>query len=152
MANTYTSLDYHIVFSTQSRQALIHTGMEERLWAFMAGIAKNNGISPKRIGGVEDHVHLLVAIPPTLTVSKAVQLIKGGSSAWVNDQGIVEASSRFRWQEGYGAFTVSPSKVAEVSAYIANQREHHRRRSFQEEYREFLDRHGIDYDERYLWG
>ncbi|MCB1061999.1 MAG: IS200/IS605 family transposase [Verrucomicrobiae bacterium] len=153
MANTYTSLDFHLIFSTREREPLIARAIEERIWAFMAGIASENGMVPKRFGGVEDHVHLLLGIPAGMSVAKAVKLIKGGSSLWINQEKVLGPNAgHFQWQEGYGAFTVSRSMAAEVSAYIARQREHHRKRTFQEEYRDFLEKHGVDYDERYLWG
>ena len=102
------------------------------------------------IGGVEDHLHLLLAIPPTLTVSKALQLLKGGSSAWIKQT--FPGMRRFGWQDGYGAFTVSKSSVPEVVDYIKDQRQRHRKKTFQEEFKAFLKKHDIEYDERYLGG
>jgi REP element-mobilizing transposase RayT len=102
------------------------------------------------IGGTTDHVHVLLSLPTTSTVAKAVQLIKGGSSKWVHDT--FEGLREFAWQEGYGAFSVSASLLEETIRYIENQSGHHRRKTFQEEYVEFLRRYGIDYDERYVWG
>jgi len=150
MANTYTCLHYHIVFSTKNREPWIAPDSEERIWSYLAGIAKENGMTPVRFGGVEDHVHLLLGAPPTLAPSKIAQLIKGGSSAWIRDH--FPDWRGFAWQDGYGAFSVSRSQLDAVSNYIRNQREHHRNTGFQNEYRALLDKHGIDYDERYLWG
>lgn len=103
-----------------------------------------------QIGGVEDHIHALVLAPPTLAPSKIAQLLKGGSSLWIHTE-FPEIRS-FAWQDGYGAFTVNKSILSDVERYIQNQREHHSKISFQEEYLEFLKKHGVDYDERYLWG
>ena len=123
--------------------------LKERLGAFMGGIARENGMTARAIGGVADHVHLLVSMPTTLPVAKAVQFIKGGSSTWVHQT--FPQARNFAWQEGYGAFSVSVSHLPETIAYIANQEEHHRKKSFQEEYLAFLQKHGIEYDEKYLW-
>ena len=149
MVNTYTSLKYHIVFSTKSRERWIDPQMEQRIWAYLGGIAKQNRLVPLQIGGTDDHVHILLGAPPVLGVSKIVQLLKGGSSAWVHDT--FPALRLFGWQDGYGAFTVSQSNLPEVTAYIQKQREHHRFVTFQEEYLQFLRHHEIAYDERYLW-
>jgi REP element-mobilizing transposase RayT len=149
MANTYTSLHYHIVFSTKDREPWIRAEMEQRIWAYLGGIAKENKMKPVQIGGIEDHVHILLGAPSTLAPGKIAQLIKGGSSAWVHDT--FPNMKGFAWQDGYGAFTVSKSNVPEVIAYIKGQREHHRVKMFKEEYLAMLKRHDIAYDERYLW-
>lgn len=149
MANTYTSLHYHIVFSTKNRERWIMQEVEQRIWAYLGGIAKENRMKPLQIGGIEDHVHVLLGAPATLAPSKIVQLIKGGSSGWIHDT--FPNLRGFAWQDGYGAFTVSKSNVPEVTAYIQGQREHHRMKAFQEEYLALLKKHDIEYDERYLW-
>src|SRR5688572_21595905 len=149
MANTYTSLHYHVIFSTKNRELWIRANLESRIWSYLGGVARENGVKALLIGGIEDHVHLLLGIPPVLAVSKVVQLIKGGSSKWIKDN--LPGLAGFSWQDGYAAFAVSKSHVPEVEAYIRNQREHHRRKSFEEEYRAFLDRHEIQYDERYIF-
>ena len=149
MANTYISLNVHYVFSTKNRAPMIVGKLRERLWAFMGGIARDNGMKALGIGGFTDHVHLLVSLPATLSIAKGIQFIKGGSSTWVN-QTFPEIKP-FAWQAGYGAFSVSTSQIAETIAYIENQEEHHRRKSFQEEYLAFLKKHEIAYDEKYLW-
>jgi putative transposase len=149
MANTYTSLHYHLVFSTKHRERWITPEIEERVWAYLGGIAKENKMTPIQIGGVEDHVHLLLGASPTLAPSKIAQLVKGGSSAWIHDT--FPTMKAFAWQDGYGAFTVSRSNVDDVAAYIRGQREHHRNKTFQEEYLAFLKKHGVQYDENYLW-
>lgn len=149
MANTYTCLHYHAIFSTKGRERWITPVFEERIWAYLAGIASQNDLNPILIGGVEDHVHILFSMPPSISISEAIKQIKGGSSSWVkaNFPGL----GHFAWQDGYGAFTVSKSQIPEVQDYIGGQREHHRTKTFQEEYRAFLDKHGVKYDERYLW-
>lgn len=150
MAHTYTSLHFHLVFSTKFRRRWIAPAMEERVWDYLGGIAKQNGMHPHRIGGVDDHIHAAVSLPPTLTVSKSVQLLKGGSSKWLHDT--FPNLREFAWQDGYGAFSVSRSALPRVVNYIARQREHHARRTFQEEYLALLRKHDVRYDERYLWG
>jgi len=149
MPNTYTSLHYHIVFSTKHRERWILPEIEQRIWAYLGGIAKENQIQPVRIGGVEDHVHLLLGAPATMPPSKIAQLIKGGSSAWIHHT--FSTLHGFAWQDGYGAFTVSQSHMPDVAAYIHGQREHHRTKTFQEEYLALLQKHQIAYEERYLW-
>ena len=150
MANTFTSLHYHVVFSTKNREPWIRPDIEQRVWAYLGGIARDNDLKPVRFGGIENHVHLLLGIPPTIAVSKAVQLLKGGSSKWMKEN-FPGTASFGRWQDGYAAFTVSKSQLPEIETYIQNQLEHHRVKSFEEEYRAFLDRHDITYDERYLF-
>jgi putative transposase len=149
MANTFSCLNVHCVFSTKQRVAVLNPDIRERLWPYMGGIAKQNGILPKCIGGVADHVHLLLTLPSTMTVARAVQLIKAGSSGWIHQT--FPALRNFGWQQGYGAFTVGISQVPETVHYIEQQLEHHRTRTFKEEYLAFLKRHETDFDERYLW-
>jgi putative transposase len=150
MANTYTSLHYHLIFSTKNRERWIAEDIERRVWAYLGGIARENEMTALTVGGIENHVHLLVGIPPTITVSRALQLLKGGSSKWVHET--FPKLHLFQWQDGYGAFTVSKSQIAEVSEYIRRQREHHRTKTFEEEYIEFLRKHELEFDERYVWG
>lgn len=149
MGNTLTSLHCHFVFSTKQREAWISHEIEERVWSFLGGIARENGMKPIRIGGMPDHVHMAVGLPPTLAVSKALQQIKGGSSKWMKET--FPAMDGFAWQDGYGAFAVSKSNLSALTTYIARQREHHRTKTFKEEFVAFLVRHGIDFEERYLW-
>lgn len=150
MANTYTSLHYQLVFSTKNREPWLSPDVEHRVWTYVGGIARENGMPALAIGGVEDHVHLVLRLPPHLAVSRAAQLLKGGSSRWIHET--FPALRGFGWQDGYGAFTVSRSGLANVIRYVEAQRAHHRARSFQDEYRSLLGRHGIEYDERYVWG
>ena len=150
MANTYTSLHYHIVFSTKNRENHIRPEAKDRIWAFIGGIARENKMKALCVGGTENHIHILLMAPPALALSKMVQFLKGGSSKWIHDT--FPGMKRFAWQDGYGAFTVSKSQIPEVIRYIENQYDHHRVKSFQEEYLAFLKTHGIEYDDRYVCG
>jgi REP element-mobilizing transposase RayT len=150
MANTYTSLHYHIVFSTKSREPWLVTAKEARIWEYLGGIARTNGMKALKVGGYDDHIHILVALPATISVSKAVQLLKGASSRWIHESD--NDMMAFAWQDGYGAFTVGLSQIADTVRYIEGQREHHRTKSFQEEYVHFLKKHDVEFDERYVWG
>lgn len=147
MAHTYISNLMHVVFSTKERRNLITASLQLELWPYMGGIARNNGFSAIAIGGTENHVHMLLSLPATMPISKAVQLVKGGSSKWLIDSG-----RRFAWQENYAAFSVSVSQKQRTIRYIESQPEHHRRLSFEQEFRSFLDKHGIEYDEKYMFG
>ncbi len=149
MANTFTSLHYHVIFSTKNREPWIRPDIESRVWSYLGGITRENDLKAILVGGIENHVHLLIGLPPTITVSKAVQLIKGGSSAWIKET--FPGTRGFGWQDGYGAFTVSKSLVPEVENYIRQQREHHRVKTFEEEYRAMLEKHDIRFEERYLF-
>lgn len=140
----------HCVFSTKERRKLITPEVQSRLWPFVGGIARENQMKALAVGGVEDHVHLLLSLPATLPVAKALQLIKGGSSKWVHET--FPDVRTFAWQEGYGAFSVSVSHVPDTIAYIKGQAEHHRKQTFEDEFRAFLRKHGIEFDERYVWG
>lgn len=150
MANTYTKLLYHLIWSTKARAPLIRADIEERVWAYLAGIAHSNDIHPIRIGGVEDHIHALLEIPKTLAVAEAVKRLKGGSSTWIHSQNLIPQP--FHWQDGYAAFTVSVSRIEKVQRYIAEQREHHQHTTFAEEYESFLEAHGIQFDAQYHLG
>jgi REP element-mobilizing transposase RayT len=129
---------------------LIDAELQARLWPFVGGIARENGMKALAVGGVEDHAHVLLSLPATMPVAKAIQLIKGGSSKWVHET--FPERRAFAWQEGYGAFSVSVSRVEETVAYIRRQAKHHRRVRFEDEFRRFLRKHGIEFDERYVWG
>lgn len=146
---SYVSSYYHCVFSTKERRPLITPALAERLWPFLGGIARNNKMKAIEIGGVADHVHLLISLPPTLAIAKAMQLIKGGSSKWVHETFLEHRL--FAWQEKYGAFSVSVSQLDNIIAYIKGQEKHHKRMSFKEEFLALLKKHSIEYDERYLW-
>lgn len=148
MASTHLSLHYHIIFSTKDRSPTIASEWRDRLHAYLGGVIKNVEGVPEAIGGVADHVHLLIGLRATARLSDVVRDLKAVSSRWVHD----EVGDRgFSWQEGYGAFTVSASQLEAVKVYIAGQESHHQRRSFQEEYLELIKRSGVKYDERYIW-
>ena len=148
MPSTHFSLHYHLVFSTKDRVGFLDGSWRSRLHAFLGGVVREAGGIPTVIGGVADHVHLLVGLPATIRVADALREIKAISSRWVHDE-IREAG--FAWQEGYGAFTVSASQCEEVRVYIERQEEHHRKRTFQEEYELLLRRSGVAYDPKHLW-
>jgi REP-associated tyrosine transposase len=150
MANTYTSLHYHVIFSTKNREPWLVPAIEQRVWEYIGGIARKHKMTALQVGGVDDHIHALVTAPPTIAPFQIAQFLKGDSSKWIHQE--FPSLTQFNWQDGYGAFTVSKSNIPEVVSYIQNQREHHRKRTFQEEYLEFLRVNGIEYDERYLWG
>ena len=147
MPSTHLSLHYHLVFSTKDRRALIVPEWRERLHAYMGGILNNMGAFPQAIGGVADHVHLLVGLKATHCLADVMRDLKRGSSEWVHD---TIGERAFAWQEGYGAFTVSANVRDGVRLYIARQEEHHRTLTFREEYLEFLRRGGVEYDERFV--
>ncbi len=146
---SYVSSYFHCVFSTKERLPIISPSLRERLEPFLGGIARKNGMKALEIGGVQDHVHILLSLPSTMTISKAMQLIKGGSSKWVHDT--FPEHQFFNWQVKYGAFGVSVSLLDRTIAYIKSQEEHHRKVSFQEEFLTLLKKHRIAFEERYLW-
>ncbi|HEY3414980.1 MAG TPA: IS200/IS605 family transposase [Armatimonadota bacterium] len=150
MANSFISCYVHVVFSTYRRQPSIEESWRERLWAYIGGVLESANMVPICVGGTEDHCHALIAIPGTLALSHAVQLLKGGSSHWIRQN--IPSAEGFAWQEGYGAFSVSPNARNTVIAYIRGQEEHHKLRSFQDEYLRPLVDSGVEFDERYVWG
>jgi putative transposase len=144
--HTYNANFVHYIFSTKERRNTIPAELQEPLWAYLVGIANHLKIKSLAIGGTENHVHLLLGLPQTMTVAEAVQKLKANSSRWLREQGV-----DFQWQEGYGAFSVSPSLIEAVQHYIRNQKEHHHKRSFEEEFRAILDKNGVAYDEEKLF-
>jgi len=148
MPSTHLSLHYHIIFSTKDRAPVIAPAWLERLHAYLGGVVRNVEGVPEAIGGVADHVHLLLGLRATACLADVVRDVKAVSSRWVHEE-IGERT--FAWQEGYGAFTVSASQLGSVREYIAKQEEHHRKRTFQKEYLELLQRSGVEFDGRYLW-
>ena len=149
MSHSFVSNFMHCTFSTKERYPFINSDLEARLWPYVGGIARENRMTPLAIGGASDHLHALLSLPGMMSFAKAVQLIKGGSSKWVHDT--FSSHSKFAWQEGYGAFSVSVSQVPKTIAYINNQKEHHRRKTFEEEFVELLKRHNIDCDSRFVF-
>jgi putative transposase len=147
MGSTFLSLHYHIVFATKHRKLWIANSWRDRLYEYLGGTIQGlNGV-PQAIGGVEDHVHLLVGLRATYTLADFVREVKKSSSTWIHDE---KLESEFFWQEGYSAFTVSPPARAAVRRYIRNQQKHHRRRSFIEELTSMLEEAEIAFDPQYL--
>ena len=140
MSHTYFSLLVHCVFSTKQRRFLIPAALNKKLWPYIAGIARLNKFKAIAVGGTQDHCHVLLSLPTAIHVAKAVQLIKGGSSKWINDH--IPARS-FAWQDGYSAFTIGISQLPNTVRYIDHQEEHHKKMTFDEELRRMLERHGI---------
>lgn len=149
MSHTYTRLLYHCIFSTKGRLPLIENDMSERLFAYMGGILREHDARLLAGGGTTDHVHLLVELPSSLPVADAMRFVKANSSKWV--RATLPSSKHFGWQTGYGAFSASPSSVDDIVRYINNQEEHHRSKTFKEEFVEFLRRHEIEFESQYLW-
>jgi putative transposase len=146
--HSFTSCHLHVVFSTKERRRLITLDLQQRLWPYLGGIARENKMKALCVGGVEDHVHILLSLPSTLAISKAVQLLKGNSSKWIHET--FPAQHGFAWQEGYGAFSIGVSGMDDTIKYIQSQPEHHRIKTFKEEFVAFLKKHGLEYDETIL--
>lgn len=149
MANTYTQIHIQSVFSVQNRDCIIRRTWKNELYQYITGIIQNHGHKLMAINGMPDHIHLFFGMRPTQSLSDLMQDIKGDSSKWINQKGFVKG--RFSWQEGYGAFSYSKSHIERVIDYIKTQEEHHRLKSFTEEYLEFLEKFQVPYDERYIF-
>ena len=149
MGSTYTNLLTHIVFSTIQRNPYLTGDRRDEVFAYIGGLVREIGGTALNVNGTKDHVHILARLPARLAVAEAVKFVKANSALWVRRQRVLRRS--FAWQEGYGAFSVSESNVPDVSRYIANQEAHHAKRPFEVELIELLQRHGIQYDERYIW-
>ena len=143
--HSFNSCLMHCVFSTKGRRPWLTAVIRERLWPYLGGIARENDVKALAIGGVADHVHLLLSLPATLSVSKAMQLLKGNSSKWLRETFPELRQDGFAWQEGFGGFSIGVSGVDDTIRYIKTQEEHHRTRSFREELEVFLKKHGFDY-------
>ncbi|MBI1371916.1 MAG: IS200/IS605 family transposase [Phycisphaera sp.] len=148
MAQSFVQLYVHVIFSTRDRAAFITPDLKPRLYEYIVGIARGIDCVMLSAGGVADHVHLLLSLGKQIAIADAVRDIKGNSSKWVHEK--FDTHQQFAWQAGYAAFTVSRSSLDHVKAYIARQEEHHRRMTFEEEFIAFLDRHGVEYDPRYV--
>jgi REP element-mobilizing transposase RayT len=144
MAHTYASNFIHCIFSTRKRQPLIPESRITGLHAYLGGIARSEGVALIAAGGTANHIHLLFVLPASHSLAQAVQKLKGGSSRWMGQD--------FSWQEGYGAFSVSPSQASVAKKYIQNQEQHHRKQDFEQEFKTLLRKCGIEYDERYVFG
>jgi putative transposase len=139
MAHTFTDVFVHCIFSTKNRRDVIPSELQPEVWAYIHGIAKNLNVHTLAVGGTGNHSHVLLMLPPTINLSELVQKLKSNSSRWMGEQGI-----RFSWQQGFAAFSVSPSMLEKVKSYIWNQPEHHKKRSFEEEFTAYLRAMGIE--------
>ena len=139
----------HIIFSTKYRQPLILDEVSSELYSYIAGICRNLECYPLKVGGYKDHVHILCMLSKKIALMKLLEEVKSHSSKWIKTKG--STFSKFYWQDGYGAFSVNPAEVDVVKAYIENQAEHHKKRSFKEELLHILKEYDMKYDERYLW-
>ena len=149
VSSTLTNLLVHIVFSTKGREPIISNEYRGRLYSYIGGIIRSEGAEPLCIGGVEDHVHVATKIKSNHALSDLVRKIKANSSKWINDNHL--SRGRFAWQNGYGGFSVSTSQIEKVRIYIENQAEHHKKKTFKEELIEILEKHGVDFDPKYMW-
>ncbi len=149
MSNTFTQIHIQVIFAVQDRLSLINNLWEERLYRYISGVIQNRGHKLLAINGMPDHVHILFGMRPSQSLSDLMRDVKGNSSFWINDNNLV--AGRFSWQEGYGAFSYSKSQVHSVASYIENQKLYHEKKSFIEEYVEFLNDFGVDYDSKYLF-
>jgi len=149
MGRTYTSLTYHLVFSTKYRRKIIRPDFKESLYQYIGGIIREKKGVLLEIGGIEDHVHLMAGIPSTMAVSDMLRFIKSNSSGWVNET--KKTTETFAWQPGFGAFTVSHSQKPALQTYIRNQRQHHQKRSFEDEFLAILANHDIEYDPKFVF-
>ncbi len=149
MAGTYTNIICHIIFSTKNREESINAVFASELYAYMGGIIRDEKGKLLAADGTGNHLHLLAVLPASVSLSELMRRVKGNSSSWINKNRKVHG--HFAWQAGYGAFSVSESAKKDVMHYIASQSEHHRHRSFEEEFVEFLEKHNVDYDPRYIW-
>ena len=150
MPQSLSNVLIHLVFSTKHREPYLRTPeLRGIMTGYMVGILRNIKCPSLIVGAVEDHVHILCSLHRTVTIARLVEELKTSSSMRIKEEG--PALRDFHWQNGYGVFSVSPSNVEPVKGYIANQEEHHRKRTYQEEFRLMLERHGIEYDERYVW-
>jgi len=149
MSNTFTQIHIHAVFAVQNRVSLISKTWEERLYQYMTGIIQNNNHKLLCINGMPDHIHILFGMRPTQSLSDLMKDIKGASSLWINENNFI--SGKFKWQEGYGAFSYSKSQIPKVATYIENQKEHHKKKSFIDEFKKILNDFNIEYDERYIF-
>ena len=149
MANTYTQIHMQCVFTVQNRTCIIRENWKNQVYKYITGIIQNNGHKVLSINGMPDHVHVFFGMRPAQSLSDLMQDIKGDSSKWINDKKFINA--RFSWQEGYGGFSYSKSHVNNVIEYIKNQELHHQKKTFIEEYLEFLEKFEVPYDERYIF-
>jgi len=149
MAQSLSLVIVHVIFSTKERVLLLDAEVRPKLHAYLAKVARNAGCEAHRVGGVADHVHLAVRLSRTITIAELVETLKTTSSKWLKGQSA--SLGAFAWQRGYGCFSVGPSDLDSLCEYIDGQEEHHRQRTFQEEFRMFLAKYGVEYNEAYVW-
>ncbi len=149
MANTYTQIHIHFVFAVKYRKAIIHKNWRVELFKYISGIIKNNNNELLAINGVSDHVPILIGIRPVQSISELMKTVKQNSSKWINENKFI--NSHFEWQEGYGAFSYSKSQLNAVIEYIQKQEQHHKKKTFREEYINFLEKFEVDYDEKFIF-
>jgi REP element-mobilizing transposase RayT len=149
MANTYSQINIHCIFAVQGRENIITSNFRSDLFKYMSGILSHDNAFPLAVGGWKDHVHVFFELPVTSSVSDLMRMLKATSSKWINDNSLVKG--KFRWQEGYAAFSNSKSQRNRVIQYIINQEIHHKNKTFKEEYLVLLDKHNINFDEKYLF-
>ncbi len=149
MAQSLSKVILHVIFSTKNREPWLNSDVRPRMHAYLATICRDVDADFVHVGGVADHIHIVTTLPRTLSQAQLIEQIKKTSSKWIKALDVRYRG--FFWQRGYGAFSVSPSQLDSVVEYVDKQQGHHRRRTFQEEYRELLHKHGVDFDERYVW-
>ena len=149
MANTYTQIHIQFVFAVKFRTATIHSSWKDELYKYITGIIQHHKHKLIAINGMADHIHILVGMRPTQSISDLMQDVKANSSKWINEKKL--AQGRFEWQEGYGAFSYGKSQLKDVIAYINNQEQHHKLKTFKEEYVDFLQKFEVDYDEKFIF-
>ena len=147
MSHSRAQIYIHCVCETTNRQNLIPTGLLEELWAYHVGIGRNKGIPLLAVGGIENHIHLLIELPPTKSLAEAINIFKSNSSRWIKTNGVKD----FSWQIGYGAFSISPRQLGAVKKYIRNQREHHKHQTYEEEFVELLKLAESEYDSDHVF-
>jgi putative transposase len=150
MSHSYSICLMHYVFSTKNREPTITPELQSRLWPYLGGLARERNAGPLAIGGIDNHVHILVDLPATITIAKAAQEFKALSSKWIHET--FPRHRAFAWQEGYGAFSVSVSNLERIIQYIENQAQHHGRLTFEDEFVALLKKHNLTYDARYVFG
>jgi putative transposase len=149
MANTYSQIYIQVVFAVKHRAAIINTEWEERLFQYITGIVQNKGQKMLAINGMPDHIHFLLGLKPDCCLSDLIREVKKASNEFINDHKLTP--TKFYWQDGFGAFSYSRSQIDSVVKYILNQKEHHKKKTFKEEYLEFLKKYEIEYNEKYLF-
>jgi REP element-mobilizing transposase RayT len=149
MPNTYTQIHIQFVFAVKYRDGIIHSSWKDELYKYITGIVHNNKHKLISINGMPDHIHILIGVRPHQSISDLMQDVKGNSSKWINEKKF--AKGKFEWQEGYGAFSYGKSQIKDVIMYIENQEQHHKKKTFIEEYLDFLKKFEVEYDERYIF-